>query len=59
MTGKRVVSVLQHQSDAALREVLSTFNSNDKHFLGQPSEIPFGSCQESECRVPLRISHKL
>lgn len=32
-----------------LREVLSTFNSNDKHFLGQPSQIPFGSCQESEC----------
>ena len=41
-----------------LREVLSTFNSNDKYFLGQPSQIPFGSCQESKCQIPLRISDK-
>ena len=42
----------------SLREALSAFNSKDQYFLGQPSQIPFGSCEESKCWIPLRSMGK-
>eukprot|EP00438_Fugacium_kawagutii_P033724 Skav220004 [mRNA] locus=scaffold947:110760:111875:+ [translate_table: standard] len=42
-----------------LRQVLSAFDSQEKHFLGRPSQIPFGSCEESKCWVPLRSNQKV
>ena len=42
-----------------LREALSAFDSQDKHFLGQLSQIPFGSCEGSNCWIPLRSMEKI
>ena len=43
----------------SLREALSVFDSQDKHFLGQLSQIPFGSCEGSNCWIPLRSMDKI
>eukprot|EP00928_Gymnodinium_smaydae_P088906 TRINITY_DN72942_c0_g1_i1.p1 TRINITY_DN72942_c0_g1~~TRINITY_DN72942_c0_g1_i1.p1 ORF type:complete len:342 (+),score=33.00 TRINITY_DN72942_c0_g1_i1:223-1248(+) len=43
-----------------LRDVLSEFDPDARHFFGQPSVIPFGDCDASgQCWVPLKVRNKV